>query len=284
MTIREFASAGRLVVALGALVFGASSATAQALGTFTWQMQPFCNKVTVTLTIVPAGYMLHGFDDQCGAGPRGSAAGTAVLNPNGTASVNFTIVTSGTVRAVQVSGIVSPATGQGTWSDSVGHAGTFALGGAVPGLPPRPLTPTALDVAESLLQATDPCLVLPLPTMTLCGKAAGYWRNGGFGLPGLQVWRDETGRVHIRGSVSRVNIASSGVVFVLPPELRPKRLLGFAVGTGASAGVHAAGAAVMAIYPADATFGPPGAVTFFSMSQGTDTVFHLGEIVFTVDH
>jgi hypothetical protein len=283
MMIRKLGPVGALAVAFGALVFGESSASAQVLGTFTWQMQPYCNKVTVTLTAVQAGYMLHGFDDQCGAGPRGSAAGTAVLNPDGSASVNFTIVTSGTVRAVQVSGIVSPASGQGTWTDSIGHTGTFALGGAVPGLPPRPLAATPLDVAESLLLPTDPCLVTPLPTMTLCGRSAGYWRNGGFGLPGLQAWRDEDGRVHLRGSVTRVNIASNGVVFVLPPELRPKRLLGSAVGTGANAGVHAAGVAVMAIYPADATYGPPGAVTFFSMSQPTDTVFHLGEIVFTVD-
>jgi hypothetical protein len=265
-----------LVIALGALVFGASSASAQVLGTFTWQMQPFCNKVTVTLTAVAAGFMLHGFDDQCGAGPRGSAAGTVVLNPDGTASVNFTIVTSGAARAVQVSGIVSPATGQGTWTDSAGNAGNFVLGGAVPGLPPRPLTPTLINVAESPRQATDPCLTLPLPTMTLCGKSSGYWSNGGFGLPGLQVWRDGTGRVHIRGSVSRVNITSYGVVFVLPPDLRPQRLLGFPVGTGANAGVHLAGVAMMAIYPS-------GAVSFFSMSQGTDTAFHLGEIVFTVD-
>ena len=98
--------------------------------------------------------------------------------------------------------------------------------------------------------------------------------------PGLvrvfEVWRDEAGRAHIRGSVTRFNISSAGVVFVLPPELRPRRLLGFPVGTGATAGVHPAGVAMVAIYPS-------GAVSFFSMSQGTDAVFHLGEIVFTID-
>jgi len=276
MTIGTAGPVGRLIIALGAMALGASSASAQVLGTFTWQMQPYCNKVTVTLTTVATGYMLHGFDDQCSAGPRGSAVGTVVLNPNGSASVNFTIVTSGAPRGVQVSGIVSPATGQGTWTDSFGYAGSFALGGAMPGLPPRPLAPTPRNVAENPLEPNDRCLTLPQPTMTLCGKATGYWVNGGFGVPGLQVWRDGEGRVHLRGSVSRVNISSAGVVFVLPPEFRPPRLLSFPVGAGASAGVHLAGVAVMAIQPS-------GAVFFFSMSQPTDTAYHLGELVFSVD-
>jgi len=251
MTIGTAGPVGRLMIALGAMALGASSASAQVLGTFTWQMQPYCNKVTVTLTTVATGYMLHGFDDECGAGPRGSAVGTVVLNPNGSASVNFTI-------------------------DSFGNAGSFALGGAMPGLPPRPLAPTPRNVAENPLEPNDRCLTLPQPTMTLCGKATGYWVNGGFGVPGLQVWRDGEGRVHLRGSVSRVNISSAGVVFVLPPEFRPPRLLSFPVGTGASAGVHLAGVAVMAIQPS-------GAVFFFSMSQPTDTAYHLGELVFSVD-
>jgi hypothetical protein len=37
------------------------------VGTFTWQMQPYCNKVTLTLTNSPGGFSLNGFDDHCGA-------------------------------------------------------------------------------------------------------------------------------------------------------------------------------------------------------------------------
>jgi len=69
-----------------AFALPASPASAQVL-TLTWQMQPFCNKVTVTLTGLPTGFALTGFDDLCGAGQRASVVGTAVLNPDGHAGV-----------------------------------------------------------------------------------------------------------------------------------------------------------------------------------------------------
>ena len=110
----------------------------------------YCNVVTLTLTVTPAGFALDGHDDQCGASTRGSATGQVTLNPNGTAGVNFTTVTSPGGKGIHVSGVVSIGTGQGTWTDSVGNSGTFVLGGAVTGLPVRPvaasgLAPVTLD-------------------------------------------------------------------------------------------------------------------------------------------
>lgn len=43
-----------------------------------------------------------------------------------------------------MSAIVSPASGNGTWTDSVGNSGTFVFFAAVAGLPPRPLPASAL--------------------------------------------------------------------------------------------------------------------------------------------
>ena len=145
------------ITTLGAVALAmtvlATSASAQVLGTFSWQMQPYCNTVTLTLTTVPAGFALDGSDDQCGAATKGSATGIGVFNPNGTVGVNFTIVTSPGGKGVQVSAQVSPANGQGTWTDSVGNSGTFAFFGALSGLPLRPLP--ASGVAPATITATE---------------------------------------------------------------------------------------------------------------------------------
>ena len=56
----------------------AADARAQFLGTFTWQLQPFCNVVTVAITQNGAVYRLEGTDDQCGSGvDAASVTGTA---------------------------------------------------------------------------------------------------------------------------------------------------------------------------------------------------------------
>jgi len=135
---------------LGALcvtLLAAPSASAQVLGSFAWQMQPYCNVVTLTLTSTPAGYTLDGIDDQCAAANKASAVGVASFNAGGLVNVNLTVVTAPSGKAVHVAAVVSPATGSGTWTDSVGNSGTFALGGSTPGLPVRPFPASGLGVA-----------------------------------------------------------------------------------------------------------------------------------------
>ena len=129
-----------------AVVLLPNAVYAQVFGTFAWQMQPYCNRVTLTLTNSPAGFTLSGFDDQCGAPSKGSAAGAAVFNADGTVGLNFIIVTPPTGRAVHVSTRVSPTSGQGTWSDDVGNSGTFAFGGNTAGLPVRPSVMAPINV------------------------------------------------------------------------------------------------------------------------------------------
>jgi hypothetical protein len=114
-----------------------AAAPAQVFGNFTWQMQPYCNRVSMTLANTPAGFTLDGADDQCGTS-RGSVFGVAVFTPTGTVALNFTIVSAPSGQGVHVSGIVDPGTGSGTWRDSNGNSGTFVLGGAAAGLPVRP--------------------------------------------------------------------------------------------------------------------------------------------------
>jgi hypothetical protein len=265
-----------------AMVLSPTGAYAQVFGTFTWQMQPYCNRVTLTLTNSPGGFTLDGSDDRCGAVRRGSAVGEAVFNSDGTVGLNFTIVAPPAGLAVHVSASVSPSTGQGTWSDDVGNNGTFAFGGNTAGLPVRPTTMSPLEVADNPNEPTDPCgLTTVRPTLLLCGNAAAHWRNGGFGLSGLQVWRDRNGQVHIRGSASRSSGGVIGTIFVLPASYVPTRTLALTVSTGYSAGVHLGGTALLVVYGADVP-GSAGSIAVYSPSDGGHTVVHFGEVVFSV--
>ena len=126
------------VLGMVAWLVGAPAAHAQVFGTFPWQMQPYCNTVTLTLSNSPTGFTLEGVDDQCGATNKGSAIGTASFNGAGNVTLSFTIVAAPGGRPVSVSAVVSPANGDGTWTDSNGYTGTFKLLGAAGGLPPRP--------------------------------------------------------------------------------------------------------------------------------------------------
>ena len=125
---------------------GASDASAQVFGTFSWRMEPYCNVVTLTITQFPGGYTLDGNDNQCGTGKLASATGQALINPDGTVGLDFTIITSPSGKDVHVAALISPANGSGTWTDSVGNIGTFLLGVAGAGSP-RPLPASGLGVA-----------------------------------------------------------------------------------------------------------------------------------------
>ena len=142
-TIRRAALAMMLAAA-----FGASEASAQVFGRFSWLMQPYCNVVTLTVTKIPGGYTLDGNDDQCGVGGKlAGATGMAQTNADGTVGMEFTIVTAPGGKAVHVSASISPATGDGPWTDSVGNSGNLALGS--PGMigSPRPLPASGLGTA-----------------------------------------------------------------------------------------------------------------------------------------
>lgn len=129
-----------------AMLAGAGPASAQTLGPFRWQFQPFCNSVSLTLTSAPGGFTLTGTEDQCGAVDAASAVGVGSFSTSGNIALNFTIVTAPSGKPVHVSALVSPATGGGTWRDSGGNTGTFAFFGAIPGLPPRPVPSSGLSV------------------------------------------------------------------------------------------------------------------------------------------
>jgi Chaperone of endosialidase/Head domain of trimeric autotransporter adhesin len=147
---------GRGVVVLGivtGLLAGvAGRAGAQSLGTFRWQLQPYCNLVTVTITQNGGLYRLEGTDDQCGAGrDQAAIVGMAFPNPDGTIGFGLTIVTAPGGVPVHVDAEITVAALSGTWRDSAGGTGTFAFapGGPTTGSPrpPATLIPPSLTLA-----------------------------------------------------------------------------------------------------------------------------------------
>jgi Chaperone of endosialidase len=156
----------RIACLLSGALFLPLSAAAQVVGPFTWQLQPYCNVITLSATSDGPGFRLEGFDDQCGSGRRATLAGTAMPNPDGTIAFTFLIITvegRGGLTAVTLDG----RTLRGPWSDSAGNSGTLVFGVASPaGGPPRPTTlvgaPTLAPqsvttdtIADGTIGATD---------------------------------------------------------------------------------------------------------------------------------
>ena len=129
------------LVTLLTCAVGPLPATAQPLGTFRWQLQPFCNVVTVAVTQNGAVFRLEGTDDQCGSGAdAASVTGTAFPNPDGTIGFGLNVVTTPGGRPLHVDAEITGGTFGGTWRDSAGASGAFVLTpGAGTGGSPRPL-------------------------------------------------------------------------------------------------------------------------------------------------
>jgi len=125
-----FAFAGA-VAFLGAL--SSAPAQAQSIGTLTWQLQPFCNRVTLTITQNGGIYTLDGFDDQCGAAQRAPLVGIATPNPDGSIGFGLNIVTVPSGRSVHVESRISLGSLGGPWTDSAGNSGTLVFNGAAAG-------------------------------------------------------------------------------------------------------------------------------------------------------
>lgn len=144
-----------LVLALTASLLLVSSARGQSIGQFSWQLQPYCNVVTVNVTQNGGVYTLDGFDTQCGAPQRAPVTGLATPNPDGTIGFGFTVVASPAGTPVHVAARISLATLSGTWNDSGGASGAFAFAANTGGAP-RPaaalagaqLVPGSIGVAQ----------------------------------------------------------------------------------------------------------------------------------------
>ena len=128
------------LVALASGLWSVAPASAQPLGIYRWQLQPYCNLISVTVVQQGGQYQLDGTDNQCGNPQAASVRGLAFFNPNGTIGFGLSIVTAPGGTPVHVDATIDIVTLGGTWRDSAGNTGTFVFtpGAPLPGSP-RPV-------------------------------------------------------------------------------------------------------------------------------------------------
>ncbi len=107
------------------LLLSAVGASAQSLGTFRWQLQPYCNVVSVNVVQAGGVYQLDGVDEQCGAATRGAVSGLAFPNPDGSIGFGLTVVRSPGGSPLHIDASIVLATLSGTWRDGGGRSGSF---------------------------------------------------------------------------------------------------------------------------------------------------------------
>ncbi|MEZ5418230.1 MAG: hypothetical protein R2708_12905 [Vicinamibacterales bacterium] len=209
---------GRNLVVLTCLcTAAAATAGAQTLGTFSWQLQPYCNVVAVTVVQSGAVYTLDGFDDQCGALQRAPVTGLATPNPDGSIGLGLTIVTVPGGRPVHVDARIALATLGGPWIDSGGNTGTLVFGGAAAGSP-RPLPSIGAAWGTAVVApagATSTGLVLhkDAPTASSNPAVSVAWgppATVGTGLSGMGVFSSSRDATAIAG-VSDASVGVAGL-------------------------------------------------------------------------
>lgn len=132
-----------------ALALPATNVFGQSLGAFRWQLQPYCNLITVNVTQQGGIFTLDGTDDRCGGGNQaGSAVGIAHVTPLGLVGFGIsTVLPNGT--PIHTEATIDLSSLNGTWRDSGGNNGSFVFtpGAPVAG-PPRPVPSGGLAPAS----------------------------------------------------------------------------------------------------------------------------------------
>jgi hypothetical protein len=137
-----------LITVVVSLLWSSVPATAQSLGVFRWQLLPYCNMITLSVTHQNGVYTLDGTDDRCGAAEAASAAGIAFLSPNGTVGFGITTVLPGGAP-LHLEAAISISSLSGTWRDSAGNNGTLLFTtGASSGGAPRPVAPAGVPAGS----------------------------------------------------------------------------------------------------------------------------------------
>lgn len=137
----------RMLVWLAGCLVLASTSEARPLGTFRWQLQPFCNVITATVEQRGNAFLLTGSDNQCGANTL-PVMGVAALKPNGSVGIGLTIMDPGG-RVAQIDATLNLGNVSGPWRDGDGNGGFFAFNPGAAGGSPRPAA-RALVIAGQL--------------------------------------------------------------------------------------------------------------------------------------
>ncbi len=148
MTTRQIPALVRTLILLASSLLAPRAAAAQVMGTYSWQTQPYCNVVTLTIVQQGPSFQLTGVDNLCGAGTA-PVTGTATVAAGGVSMGVAVALPSG--RAAHLSTTVNLANFAGTWTDSDGNTGPFAFVTASTGGSPRPAPTTAAVITSAQL-------------------------------------------------------------------------------------------------------------------------------------
>jgi hypothetical protein len=135
----------------------AAPASAQNLGTFRWQLQPYGSVLNLTVVQQGSIYLLDGFEFQCGNNPSLPVSGVALPQANGTVMAGLTTITpSGHGLHTRLT-ILPLDSINGFYSDNAGNSNQalrFNPGDTCPGgLRVDPLGPDAPASAAATVQA-----------------------------------------------------------------------------------------------------------------------------------
>jgi hypothetical protein len=111
-----------LTLGLCSVLISAQPIEAQSIGTFRWQILPFCNVLTANISAEGFdSFSVTGWDDRCGAPSRDALYGAFFFNPGFDPAGNnvgggLTVVSAGgAVRHIDVT--INEFTLLGTWND-----------------------------------------------------------------------------------------------------------------------------------------------------------------------
>lgn len=195
----------RIWVLLAGCLGLAYTSEAQSLGSFRWQLQPYCNVITATVEQRGNAFLVTGSDNQCGAGTA-PAMGVAALRPDGSVGIGLTIMEPGG-RVAQIDATLNLGNVSGPWRDGDGNSGLFAFNpGAASGLP-RPAA-RGLVIAGQLTPGAVTQETLAPNVFAGTGGASTAARSDHL-HDDRYLTRGELG---VLGLVGRAKITSSGAV------------------------------------------------------------------------
>ena len=141
---------------IASAVLVAAPASAQNLGTFRWQLQPYGSVLNLTVVQQGSVYLLDGFEAQCGGNASLPVSGVAVPQANGTVMIGVTSINE-QGRGLHTRATINTSDFNGTWSDNAGNTSQtfkFNPGVTCPGGPRTgPTSPDQLSNDSDTIQA-----------------------------------------------------------------------------------------------------------------------------------
>jgi hypothetical protein len=141
---------------IASAVLVAAPASAQNLGTFRWQLQPYGSVLNLTVVQQGSVFLLDGFEAQCGGNASLPVSGVAVPQANGTVMIGVTSINE-QGRGLHTRATINTSDFSGTWSDNAGNTSQtfkFNPGVTCPGGPRTgPTSPDQLSNESDTIQA-----------------------------------------------------------------------------------------------------------------------------------